>query len=70
MKSTTEDGKKDRFDLDLKLSTGAGIELGRGVDPIEVFEHYGKWAFEPDAEKLAEIYRRYVARQKARGLWS
>ena len=55
---------------DFKLMTRAGIALGQGVDPIEVFEQCGKWAFEPAAEKLAEIYRRYAARQKARGLWS
>ena len=54
---------------DFKLMTKAAIALGRGVDPIEVFEHYGKMAFDPAAEKLAEIYRRYAARQKARGLW-
>ncbi len=56
--------------IDFQLMARSGAALGRGVDPIEVFEHYGKWAFEPDAEKLAEIYRRYVARQKARGLYS
>ena len=55
---------------DFKLMTRAAIALGQGVDPIEVFEHCGKMAFDPAAEKLAEIYRRYAARQKARRLWS
>ena len=62
--------KQNALCLDFKLMTRAGVALGRGVDPIEVFEHCGKWAFEPAAEKLAEIYRRYKARQKARGMWS
>ncbi len=59
--------KQDASWPDFDLMARAGAALGRGVDPIEVFEYCGKWAFDPAAEKLAEIYRRYAARQKARG---
>ncbi len=51
---------------DLDLMTLAAANLAEGVDPIEVYKHAGKYAFDPCTEHIAEIYRRYKAAQRMR----
>ena len=48
-----------------ELIERAGAALAAGFDPTEVFKHYGKWAFDPAAEQIAEIYRRRKAADPA-----
>ena len=51
---------------EMELMERAGAALAAGFDPIEVFKRCGKWAFDPAAEQIAEIYRRQKAARKAR----
>ncbi len=51
---------------DIDLMTLAAANLAEGVDPIEVYKHAGKYAFDPCTEHIAEIYRRQKAAREAR----